>query len=244
MFYFEKINGKSVLKSDVIPDKNHFFTTKEFILKTKEHDMLERAKNNLYFLKNKFNLKKIVSPKQTHSSNIAIVEENRDVYDDTDALIFNLYDTGVFLNFADCTPIILYDKKNKIYAIVHAGWRGTAKAIVTKSIDKMKNAFNCNPAEICAAIGPSICYNCFETGNEVIEQLKTSVSDTEGLVKTVRGKFYADLAGFNARQLSEAGVKSVDIAPFCTYHNNEKFFSYRKENKTTNRISAFAFIKK
>ena len=53
-----------------------------------------------------------------------------------------------------------------------------------------------------------------------------------------QGNIYVDLKGINKRQLEEAGVKEIDVCPYCTVCNNELFFSYRKENATTNRHSA------
>ena len=137
---------------------------------------------------------------------------------------------AIYLSFADCTPVILYDKKQKISAIAHAGWRGTAKKIAAKTVMKM----NSNPSDIIALIGPCISFNSFETSLEAIKELKASVQDDSGLFKDN----YADLKGINKRQLEELGVKEFDICPFCTVADNDKFFSYRKENKTKMRHSA------
>ena len=92
-------------------------------------------------------------------------------------------------------------------------------------------------------IGPNICFNCFETSEEIALELKKTLINPDGLFLEKNGKYYADLKGVNARQLYEAGVKEVDICPYCTYCNNDLFFSYRKENKTTSRISAVAKLK-
>ena len=98
----------------------------------------------------------------------------------------------------------------------------------------MNNIFNTDPKDIIALIGPCISFSQFETSNEAIELLKKSIKNTDGLFKDN----YADLKEINKRQLEEIGVNKIDICPYCTVLDNDKFFSYRKENKTTKRHSA------
>lgn len=238
MFYFDKVSDREVLKSNLLKTE-HFFTTREFILKTKDPLLVGIADKNKEFIREKFNLKALISPEQTHTTNISHAVPDISKYPDTDALILTDKNTGVFLNFADCTPIILYDTFQNIGAVIHAGWRGTAGRISYKTVIKMKKEFNSNPNNIVALIGPCICFNHFETNEEIALQLQKTVKDKKWIIKNERLKFYADLKEINARQLIEAGVKIIDIAPYCTVCNNDKFFSFRKENKTTNRISAF-----
>ena len=100
----------------------------------------------------------------------AIAEENKFEYPNCDGLIINKKDTAIYLNFADCTPIILYDPINNIGAVSHAGWRGTAANIASKTVLKMKEKFNSNPEDIIALIGPCISFEHFETSDEAIEK--------------------------------------------------------------------------
>ena len=99
----------------------------------------------------------------------------------------------------------------------------------------MKNNFNTNPKDITAVIGPAISFKNFETSKEIVNKLKATIKNPEGLFNDN----HADLKGINARQLMETGVEKIDICPYCTVDDNDKFFSYRKENKTKNRHSAF-----
>src|SRR5262249_22067750 len=68
---------------------------------------------------------------------------------------------------ADCVPILLVDPKSRAVAAVHAGWRGTLQRIVAKTIGKMQMQFGSGPADVLAAIGPSIGGCCYEVGTEV-----------------------------------------------------------------------------
>ena len=129
MFYFEDINGKRILKSDFIKNAEAFFTTRDLCICDKENtknlEIFSNKKSICKYLK--IDEKNLVYPEQTHSANIDVAIETRQDYPDCDALILTNKTQGIFLNFADCTPIILYDKVQNIGAFAHAGWRGTAQ---------------------------------------------------------------------------------------------------------------------
>ena len=238
MFYFENIDNKQVLKSDLIKNINTFFTTKDTIIQSKNTELNDTIIENKNLIKNYLKIDKLISPIQTHSDNIVIVDSKFDEYPDTDALILTQSSIGIFLNFADCTPIILYDEKQNIGAIAHAGWRGTAQNIVSKTVQKMIDEFKTNPQDVKALIGPAISICCYNVGEEVLEKLSQTVTDFSGLSKKIEDKIFVDLKNINKRQLEDIGVKQIDVCPYCTVCNNDKFFSYRKENATTNRHSA------
>ncbi len=214
MFYFDSFNGKKVLKSDMLKGITAFFTTREGIPELETE---------------------LLSPIQTHSDHIEIVDERKE-YPDTDALILTNPNDIICLKFADCTPLIFYDPKQKIGAIAHAGWRGTAAKIGVKTVEKMKECGSA-PQDIIAVIGPAIGLCCYEVSEEVRSKLLSTVSDTTGLYKGRN----VDLKKINTRQLEEAGVKNIDICPYCTSCSNDLFYSYRKENGTTERH--YALIK-
>lgn len=208
MFYFDEIFGKKILRSDYLESVNAFFTTRagmDFSL---------------------FESRKIISPMQTHSDNIEIVDD-RVEYPDTDALILKNDKDLIYLRFADCTPLIFYDTKQKIGAVSHAGWRGTAKRIGPKTIEKMES----DPKDVIAVIGPAISICCYEVSEDVKNQLLSTVKNQDGLCYEKN----VDLKNINARQLEEMGVSKIDICPYCTSCNNDLFYSYRKENATTKR---------
>jgi len=237
MFYFDEICGKKVLKSDLIRAE-HFFTTRESVIKTKEKDFEQLVATNKELFRNYLGVEKLISPSQTHTSFVDIAAKNKTDYPDTDGLIVAEKGLAVFLNFADCTPVILYDNKNNIGAVSHAGWRGTAGKIAAKTVQKMVKDFSSDPKDITALIGPAISMCCYNVGEEVFEKLKATVNNFDGLYEFRGGEIYVDLKGINARQLEECGVRKIDVCPYCTCCDNDLFFSYRKENATTNRHSA------
>lgn len=240
MFYFDKINGKKILKSSIIDGLNHFFTTRETVLKTKEPSFEDIVAQNRKDICEYFNITddNLICPSQTHTSNVDLAQVEKTSYPDTDALILTNKVQAVYLNFADCTPLIFYDKVQNIAASSHAGWRGTAKKIAVKTVQKMCKDFGSRPENILCAIGPAISMCCYNVGKDVFEELMTTVKVSSGLYQLKNDEIYVDLKAINKRQLEEIGVAEIDVCPYCTVCNNDLFFSYRKENGTTNRHSA------
>lgn len=230
MFYVKQIENKNVYCSDFLNNLEHFFTSRDLIVK-----------ENLDLIGKYLNIKpeNLICPGQVHKDNIEVAKEDKKEYKDTDALIVEDNNIAIYLNFADCTPVILYDSKQNIGAIAHAGWRGTAQKIAPKTVLKMQKLYNSKPENIIAVIGPCISFKHFETSDEAIFELSKTISNTKGLFKNN----YADLKGINERQLKEVGVEKIDICPYCTVENNDKFFSYRKENATKLRHSAVIKLK-
>ena len=241
MFYFEQINGNRILKSDLIKRAEAFFTTRDICIcdkgtRVNEDEITRNKKLIADYLG--IESQNLVFPTQMHSTNIAVASISQKDYPETDGLILTKPDLAIFLNFADCTPVILYDEKQNIGAVSHAGWRGTAGKIAGMTVEKMKNEFNSNPSDVVALIGPAIGFCCYDVGEEVFEKLSASVSDFSGLYEIREGKIFVDLKNINKRQLEEAGVGRIDVCSYCTVHNNDLFYSYRNENGTTLRHSA------
>ena len=120
MFYIDKIKSKKILKSTLIQGAEVFFTTKESFIKTKDNNYKDITKENKSDICSYLKIKEeyLISPKQTHSDNIAFANTLGE-YPDTDALILENPNFAIYLNYADCTPVVLYDKKNNIGAVIH-----------------------------------------------------------------------------------------------------------------------------
>lgn len=247
MFYFDEIDGRKILRSDLIKNAQAFFTTREICICNKtaptpapslirKGEILENKELIADYLK--IEQKNLISPIQTHSVNVRTLVENQFEYYDTDGLILTNKTNAIFLNFADCTPLIFYDVKQNIGAVSHAGWRGTAGMIAKITAQKLIKECHSNPDDICVLIGPAIGQCCYNVGEEVFEKLKSTVEDFEGLYRKDSDSVYVDLKNINRKQLTEIGIKKIDICPYCTCCYNKYFYSYRKENGTTYRHSA------
>lgn len=245
MYKIDYINNKKILKSNLITSANAFFTTRESVVTPNVmKELTPKCKENLkdiaLFLR--IDVTDIISPVQTHSSNISVAQKGKN-YENTDALITDCPDIALLLNFADCTPVILYDEKRNIGAIAHAGWRGTAASIVPKTITFMKKNFNSSPYDIKALIGPSISLKNYQVGEEVYQKVSETMEKKYNdyfFFDTNTEKYNLDLKTVNFHQLVEAGLdkQRIDKCNYCTYDSNDIFFSYRKENGYTARHSA------
>ena len=227
MFYETVFEGKTLIQSDMLKGLTHYFTTRSsFLAENKE--FLARISG--------VPAENFIAPVQIHSANIAIAPAHGGIIPDTDAVILKNKGFALTLNFADCTPVILFDPVLNIAAGIHAGWRGTASLIAQKTALKMIE-LGSKPENIIAAIGPCIAKCCFEVTEEVVEALKPyTVYEPKG------EKFMVDLKETNRRQLEDIGVTKIDISPYCTVCEQDKFFSYRR-TKTPNRHNIILALK-
>jgi polyphenol oxidase len=153
-----------------------------------------------------------------------------------DALVSNESGKRIGVRTADCVPILLADPKTRAVAAIHAGWRGTAARVASKTIERMQKDFGTQPGNVIAAIGPSIGVCCYEVGTEVRAQFADLFPDRIG-----NGHLMLDLIEANRRILMAAGVPAAQIqsAGLCTYCSPEDFFSYRRDPRDPGRMISF-----
>ena len=177
----------------------------------------------------------LVLTKQTHSDIVLQVGEKdwgtgftRPPFTECDALITNTPGTALVSFTADCTPVVLHDPVTGAVAAVHAGWRGTANAIVRKTVEKMVSAYGCRPENIRAAIGPNIGYCCFETDLDVPQAMEKAVGERAWAhIRKSGEKYYVNLKEINAIHLRDAGVGHIEISTACTVCQSDRFWSHR-----------------
>lgn len=179
--------------------------------------------------------KNIVLSKQTHGKEI-LVANVPGRHEGFDAIITDTNGLYAIISVADCTPVLVYDKKNNACAAIHAGWRGTEQQIVLHTLEKMKNEFGTKGENCLAFIGACIGYRHFEVGEEVAEKF----SDQHKRFDNENKKHFVDLKSANQFQLLASGMKkeNIEISSYCTIADNDKFFSYRKEKGLTGRMIA------
>lgn len=177
----------------------------------------------------------LVRSLQIHDTQILLAEKPG-FYEGYDAFVTNQPGLLLAVSVADCTPILIFDRKQKAIGAAHAGWKGTAGGIVAKTLEKMKTLYGTVGEDCFAYIGPCIDECSFEVGEEVAEQFEKSFKrwDAE------RQKFFVDLKKANAAQLESFGVpvENIDISPYSTVNHNDLFYSYRKEKGITGRLLA------
>ncbi|MBZ4663836.1 MAG: pgeF [Caloramator sp.] len=246
-FKYLNINGSLYLKNNKIDALGikHFFSTR--IGGYSEGDFSQHnlgiytedkcAPKNLFkaLTDNNMNIDKAVYLRQVHGDEIYIVnsENYREVKSKFgDALITKEKGIPIGVFTADCVPIIIVDYINKIIAVVHAGWKGTDKRILRKTIEKMVKEFDCDCENMYVVLGPAIASCCFEVGEDVYNKFNFREKRD--------GKYYVDLFLENKKQALDLGVldRNILLSNICTKCNNDLFYSYRV-NTNTGRIGTF-----
>ncbi len=155
-----------------------------------------------------------------------------------DALITDAPGVPLLLRFADCVPVLFYDRKHRAIGIAHAGWRGTVGKVVTNTVRAMGEAFGSEPRDLAACVCPSIGPCCYQVGPDVQARAREAFPYADDLLIRHNGSVHFDLWEANARQLRELGVGEVEVAGICTADHTEDLYSWRREQAHTGRFAA------
>ena len=230
------------------PTCTHLVTQKDvsqvygFSLALHTNEDLTDILKNRESIQKQFPNKKFIVANQTHSDHITVIRESIEqgwseistAIEDCDALITNQKGIMLTILTADCVPILLFNPKKKVVSAIHAGWNGTHKEIVYKTVQKMIAEFDCNPKDIVAGIAPSIGRCCYEVGKDLA---KYFFNDNRAF--DIKGeKYMLDLPHINKQQLLRAGLSSqnIELSGLCTACKVDSYFSYRKEQGCSGRF--------
>ena len=130
---------------------------------------------------------------------------------------------------ADCLPVLLCDRAGTVVAAAHAGWRGLAGGVMGATVARLATP----PSELLVWLGPAIGPQAFEVGDEVRAAfLALDAGNAGGFQPSPAGRWLADLYDLARRQLRDLGVTAIYGGDYCTFSEPERFFSYRRENRT------------
>lgn len=163
-------------------------------------------------------------------------------YTDVDGLITDEPNVILCTQYADCVPLLFADPKKRVVAASHAGWRGTVEEIGRLTVERMCKDYGCDPADILAAIAPSIGKCCFEVDTPVYNAFsKMQVFDDGCFVYDGGDKYHIDLWEVNRRVLLSAGVKAdnITVTDLCTRCHPDLFWSHRKTGPARGSLAAF-----
>ena len=192
----------------------------------------------------------VVQPHQVHGTVIREVTDpmtTRDMLEGVDALVTDVPGVAISVRTADCIPVLLYDPVHRAVAAVHDGWRGTVQRLSQKVIDFMYERYGTNASDLKAVIGPGIGPESFQVGQEVVDAFAEAGFPMDQILKDcgpkvptednpMNGGLHIDLWRANEWLLQESGVESIQISGICTYQNNHRFFSARREGLKCGRI--------
>ena len=196
----------------------------------------------------------MVASHQTHTTNIRRITSAdrgkgivrpRD-YQDVDGLMTDERGIVLVTYYADCVPLFFVDVRNKAVGLAHSGWRGTAAGMGRQMVSAMRESYGTAPEELLVAIGPSICRDCYEVGEDVaarfMEEADKGVFKPEVVTRGTRsGKYQLDLWEANRQVFIEAGVDAAQITlpGICTCCNPQFLFSHRASKGKRGNLGAF-----
>jgi YfiH family protein len=168
-------------------------------------------------------------------------------YKEIDGLITNVPGIVLVTFYADCVPLYFVDPVKRAIGLSHSGWRGTVGRMGAVTVQRMHETFGSHPADIHAAIGPSICQDCYEVSEDVIEEFKKAFREEQFpslFYKKENGKFQLNLWEANRQILLEAGIPSgqISLPNLCTCCNPRLLFSHRASKGKRGNLAAFLGI--
>lgn len=211
---------------------------------------------------------------QTHTTNIrhtsgadggkGILRERE--YRDIDGLTTDEPGVALVCFFADCVPLYFVDPIHRAIGLAHSGWKGTVNGMGRCMAEEMGRRYGSRPEELQAAIGPSICQNCYEIGEEVAVRFRDfflHMENAGSILQEIRewggypakdvilpgrepGKYQLDLWLANLMILHGAGIplQNIAVTDVCTCCNSQYLFSHRASKGKRGNLSAFLMLRK
>ena len=198
----------------------------------------------------------MVFSQQTHTTHVRVVTEaDRGMgvmrpleYTDVDGLVTNVPGICLVTFYADCVPLFFVDPVKCVIGLSHSGWIGTVGKIGKVTIELMRKEYGCDPKDILAAVGPSVCQECYEVSEEVIEQFRSNFKkeDWDSLFyKKENGRYQMNLWKANELIFKEAGItkEHIAVANICTHCNSDILYSHRATGDKRGNLAAFLALR-
>lgn len=198
----------------------------------------------------------MVFSQQTHTTNVRVVtEQDRGMgmtrpleYSDVDGLVTNVPGLCLVTFYADCVPLYILDPVQKVIGLSHSGWRGTVGKIGKKTVEMMTKEYGSDPKDILVAVGPSICQDCYEVSEDVIQQFQQNFDPIYWdriFYQKDNGKYQLNLWAANACVFQESGIlkEHMAVTNVCTHCNSDVLYSHRTMGNDRGSLAAFLALK-
>jgi YfiH family protein len=197
---------------------------------------------------------RLIMPHQVHQTEIVAIDEaflrlsadeQKARLEGVDALMTGVAGVCIGVSTADCIPVLVYDKVQRVSCAIHAGWRGTVKRIVEKAVETMISVYGSRPSDLLAQIGPGIHLESFEVGDEVYETFAHEGFEMESISRRYPAsdgssitKWHIDLPECNRQQLLSKGIpqSQISVSEVCTFQQSDTYFSARRLGINSGRI--------
>ncbi|MDJ1182649.1 peptidoglycan editing factor PgeF [Roseofilum casamattae] len=234
-WHWQTVAGLSYLTCSLLSAWKHGFFTRQFHGKAPEDlSLLLDPRASAYRIK------------QVHGNRVLKTGEvaplDAPSRSEADGLLSEEPNQSIWVCSADCVPVLIGDRTTGRVAALHAGWRGTAARIVPRAIADLQDRGS-QLEDLCIALGPAISGAVYQVGLDVAEQMAASLEGSHTIATLSEGKHPVflpdrepdrvrlDVRQVNCRQLQQLGIttEQIAIAPYCTYQDPERFFSYRRD---------------
>ena len=159
---------------------------------------------------------------------------------EADAVVAHRPQTVCAVLSADCLPVLLCDAQGSVVAAAHAGWRGLCAGVIERTVQAMQRPGRALLAYLGPAIGPA----AYEVGPEVRQAFIDADAQAEAAFAAGRpGRYLADLYALARQRLANCGVANVHGGGYCTYTDQESFFSYRRDG-ATGRMASLIWLER
>jgi len=225
---------------------DHFFTTRDLRLRDDEEEWVRVARTI------------VVAPDalrlvhQVHGRGVLVARGAAPAgrhWPDADVIVSDDPSVAIVVRVADCAPVLIGDRRLGVVAAAHAGWRGTVQRAAPAAVIALTETFGSRPADLMAAIGPSLGPCCGEVGDEVVEAFRDAGHDAAALARWfapgASGRPHVDLWRANRDQLEAAGVPSdaIHVAALCTKTHARVLHSYRADRERAGRMAGVIRVK-
>lgn len=170
----------------------------------------------------------LVTIHQTHSPDVVVVTQPGPQSGPADAMVSATPGIALGILTADCQPVLFADDTAGVIGAAHAGWRGALDGVLESTLDAMEG-LGASRANISAVIGPTISQRAYEVGPEFLDAFLAEAPDNARFFAQGQGdRMMFDLPSYGLHRLRNAGVGQAEWIGHCTYHDPDRFFSYRR----------------
>ena len=198
-------------------------------------DSKTNIKKNLKIVKRKIckKSKEIFLIKQIHSNKFVYLDNNTKIKSrsvNADAIITEKKKFPIAILTADCAPVLIFDKKRKMIAAIHAGWRGAYRGIIKKVI-KFMFSKGCQKENMTVAIGPCISIKSYEVKKQFKDRFIKKDKKNIKFFKNKKNKIFFDLPNYTKKQVKLNQIKNINLLNIDTFNKRNNFFSARRSLK-------------
>ena len=195
-------------------------------------DKKANIEKNLKIVKKKISKKskEIFLVKQIHSNKFIFLNKNSNIKSrsvNADAIITEKKNFPIAILTADCVPLLIFDKRRKMIAAIHAGWRGAYNGIIQKVIRFMLNK-GCKKEDMVVAIGPSISIKSYEVKKQFKSKFIKKDKKNIKFFKSKNNKIFFDLPNYAKKQVKLNQIENINLLNIDTFNKKNNFFSARR----------------